>query len=1274
MATASSLWAAAAVLLLAGCDLVAPKEQPLSSTSAVIAAATAQAQTLAGTATAQGDRGVLLNTTMTVGSSGGTNPYLGFQHANTGSPYGSVGESDFSLDGKTYTLRWLARYSYDNRVYFQTHTSTSANELPPFETFTTLKVTINDKTYTGEDNTDSTRGEDGWAKTNTYYYIRATDLSLTDGESVTVKIEAPPAKPTGVQAWRGNERVVLSWDDPDDSSITKWEYGQRATGLNATWAEMTMADIVDHGTKLSYTVRSLENGTQYFFAVRATNALGTGDDSGILITPAAARAGLQIADFDADKHDGGVKLTWRYNSAYSDITWYYRWGSKGTKACKDVAMSGFWGGGLVTVSTTYKGTEYEMVITDEQNDQMVDGETYCFSVQGRRNSEVVATEPDADDRDSAEFEKTLPPAPGSFSATAVDDNASTAPGVTLSWTEPSHSGDAITKYQWRFIRPLHGTWESWLDIPDSGSGGANATSYTVETLPERAAEIINGRYTGRDVTVANDPLVGGRQYTFQVRAYSTVPGTASASKSRYLKPNKPAGNGGPARLGYQAGDYKEVSDGNGGTRRLPNIGEKEMPWGRKAWDPDRPIGDEGAIGLLYTWLPPDANLSDGEYLSGHGQCWDGPGDDGQWDNCDLYKYRMSYDYYYRLKKSSDSGWGSWTKHSGGLFLGVDGANAPLEKNTRYDFLVRACSPDFTANATYCGPYAEVWGLTSPSGDEYLWWGGPPEKVHAQAQGSGAVRVSWEPPAGVGGDQVAASAASAQQASGQAAANDSTDVVDLTYEVAWTQQGTDWSEGDSRQVADTTATIEGLTNGQSYAFRVRGVQGETTGDWSETAHATPGLDMEDEPATLIEEFPDLSLAHGATHDLDMTEHFSGDGLSYGVMVTTTNQRTGEVRKGPLGTVARNKVTGVWTGDVLTLTAGPSGEHVLTLEITATDSADGTASDDFQLIVVAATSAPGAPAAPTLTAGDGVVTASWTAPEDDGGSAITSYDLDAVVKGTDWNDEPLLTGLTATSTEIANLTNGTEYAVRIRAVNDVGAGEWSQSANATPQGLDPATLIQEFPDLSLANSATHDLDMTAHFSGEGLSYGVMVTTTHKGTGEVKKGPLGTVARNKVTGVWSGDVLTLTAGAEGEHVLTLEITATDADGGEASDDFQLTVFVDTEGNPATLIEEFSDLSLENSATHDLDMATHFSGDGLSYGVMVTTTNKRTGEVRKGPLGTVARNKVTGVWTGNVLTLTAGANGEHVLTLDITATDQYGGEASDGFQLTVVTAGGGG
>ena len=106
----------------------------------------------------------------------------------------------------------------------------------------------------------------------------------------------------------------------------------------------------------------------------------------------------------------------------------------------------------------------------------------------------------------------------------------------------------------------------------------------------------------------------------------------------------------------------------------------------------------------------------------------------------------------------------------------------------------------------------------------------------------------------------------------------------------------------------------------------------------------------------------------------------------------------------------------------------------------------------------TTAPGAPTSFTATAGDGEVTLSWAAPASDGGAAITEYEYrhaagatvppstlwtDVADGGDDGNSTADETGVT-----ILSLTNGTEYAFEVRAVNSAGDGTAAGSVTATP----------------------------------------------------------------------------------------------------------------------------------------------------------------------------------------------------------------------------------
>ena len=72
-----------------------------------------------------------------------------------------------------------------------------------------------------------------------------------------------PAKPTGLSAAPGDAEATLTWDDPHDASITRYQVKQGA----ANWADISDSDA----DTTSHTVASLTNGTAYTFQIRAVN-------------------------------------------------------------------------------------------------------------------------------------------------------------------------------------------------------------------------------------------------------------------------------------------------------------------------------------------------------------------------------------------------------------------------------------------------------------------------------------------------------------------------------------------------------------------------------------------------------------------------------------------------------------------------------------------------------------------------------------------------------------------------------------------------------------------------------------------------------------------------------------------------------------------------------------------------------------------------------------------------------------------------------------------
>ena len=121
-----------------------------------------------------------------------------------------------------------------------------------------------------------------------------------------------------------------------------------------------------------------------------------------------------------------------------------------------------------------------------------------------------------------------------------------------------------------------------------------------------------------------------------------------------------------------------------------------------------------------------------------------------------------------------------------------------------------------------------------------------------------------------------------------------------------------------------------------------------------------------------------------------------------------------------------------------------------------------------------SAPAAPAAPTVSAlSETGLLVEWSAPAQDGNSAVTDYDLRWREQGSTsvWGEPASDTTDTATSARITGLTAGKTYEVQVRAQNAVDAGDWSASgvgATAAP-GSGPIlqTLASNFGETASAS---------------------------------------------------------------------------------------------------------------------------------------------------------------------------------------------------------------
>jgi hypothetical protein len=139
---------------------------------------------------------------------------------------------------------------------------------------------------------------------------------------------------------------------------------------------------------------------------------------------------------------------------------------------------------------------------------------------------------------------------------------------------------------------------------------------------------------------------------------------------------------------------------------------------------------------------------------------------------------------------------------------------------------------------------------------------------------------------------------------------------------------------------------------------------------------------------------------------------------------------------------------------------------------------------------AASAAGAPIISTVTPSSGAATISFSAPEFNGGAAITNYKYST--------NGSTYTAFNPSSTTspftISGLTNGTTYSVTIKAVNSAGDSVASNSVSVTPFGAPGTPDLDAASDLGSSSTDNNTADDTPTINiGSGLLVGATVTMT-------------------------------------------------------------------------------------------------------------------------------------------------------------------------------------
>jgi autotransporter-associated beta strand protein len=158
----------------------------------------------------------------------------------------------------------------------------------------------------------------------------------------------------------------------------------------------------------------------------------------------------------------------------------------------------------------------------------------------------------------------------------------------------------------------------------------------------------------------------------------------------------------------------------------------------------------------------------------------------------------------------------------------------------------------------------------------------------------------------------------------------------------------------------------------------------------------------------------------------------------------------------GNAAANRVAALG-GTVTPATAWAAGSTLWIRWADVNDSGNdhGLAIDNVSFSIPTTVVTP--PSAPTITgvtAGDSRLTVAFTSPASDGGGAVTGYQYSLDDGGTWLTPSP---AVTSSPMVIGGLLNGTDYDVRIRAVNSAGPGTASAAASGRPVGTGSLRIV-------------------------------------------------------------------------------------------------------------------------------------------------------------------------------------------------------------------------
>ncbi len=287
--------------------------------------------------------------------------------------------------------------------------------------------------------------------------IQTTAPPYSNEVTATPTAASVPARPSGLSATAGNGQVTLTWTDPEDDSITRYQV-RRRKGSDA-WGGWTAISGSDADTT-AHTVTGLDNDSEYRFRIRARNDSGFGAQSAVVTatpTEPAGTAPAKPTGFGATKGDTWIYLTWTNPNDASITRWEYQQKTGSENYGSWTRMTG---SGATTVKHQITG--------------LTNGTVYKFKIRavngngdGAASDEVTAT-------------PNPPTAPVLTAATSTTNR-----NLTLTWTHAGSTavdyvdgGGASARTWWQTGHRLKGstTWTAYGGNVSTAGGNSRRTS------------------------------------------------------------------------------------------------------------------------------------------------------------------------------------------------------------------------------------------------------------------------------------------------------------------------------------------------------------------------------------------------------------------------------------------------------------------------------------------------------------------------------------------------------------------------------------------------------------------------------------------------------------------------------------------------------------------------------------------------------------------------------------------------------------------------------